>query len=131
VCGLISFLVNTLLERDYRKKVIEQNLLYHYFGIAPLLCALILLLNFHFRAPSIIESYKVQNYDLELNSYTAGTDIVLEGNAYDRFNYVLDFDAFSASELSHAQSINLETAKGIFGYKVLLNRSVVVNPELY
>lgn len=124
--GVISTGIHYFFVREKSKKLLFQLAFFHFLGLAAIICGIFLLLNFHIRSKPYIEEYRIKDITYEYqDKFTGKRTVELENKAYHNYSYVLDFDQWSLSELESAQKIRITYARGIFGFKVILDEELV------
>lgn len=123
--GVIATGIHFLFSKEHNKEVLVELAVYNFVGIAALACGLFLMSNFIFRGNTNVESHKIVAIKKEFEGFEPGKNhVTLEGGAYDQFTYLLNYNQWSWDELDQAEEIQVETANGLFGYKVILNKKL-------
>jgi len=123
--GLIATGIHFLFSKVYNKQVLIELAVYNFVGVAALACGLLLMSNFIFKGDAKTESYKIVEIKKELKGFTLGKNhVTLEGGAYAQFSYLLNYNQWTWDELDHAEEIQVKTADGLFGYKVILDQQL-------
>jgi len=107
--GVLSFLILYLLHQRLHLDLTD-GLILSIFGLAPLLMAVMLTVNWYFSTP-IEESYDIK--DVIIGSHHV--EVILEGGAYDDFYRIRVFDV---EELGNSPHITFYFGEGALGWKV-------------
>lgn len=116
-----SFVVPIKLYRLRYSMSFYEYTIGNILSLSPLLCGLILLLNFHFSSEVVTEVHKIKNLSKQNNTIL----LQLENDAYEEESFVRSFDEAEFSANFSSDSLELHLANGLFGYKVLKKRKLI------
>lgn len=116
-----SFVVPIKLYRLRYSMSFYEYTIGNILSLSPLLCGLILLLNFHFSSEVVTEVHKIKNLSKQNNTIL----LQLENDAHEEESFVRSFDEAEFSANFSSDSLELHLANGLFGYKALKKRKLI------
>lgn len=110
-------------EKQERSLVITYSLM----AIGPIFTFLLLFTNFIFAGPAYSEEYIIEDVRVSRHQKLNFKEVELntpKHMKYEYFTYVFAIDKFERRHLKKGKNIKFDFAKGIFGFKVLLEREL-------
>lgn len=125
--SVVGFLIPTKVYRNTFHFLRYEIVLFNLLGITPILTGLFLTVNFVFGTPMSQHNIPITNFHLKGNTEYNSVTLVLDNNAFDDEDKILTFGSLKPSEITSNSSLLLKLGKGLFGYEVIFERTIVSN----
>jgi hypothetical protein len=117
--GVLTLAMYYILRRRNRRYFLEMAA-FSFAGVGSLITALMLALNFFF-----YHDRKTDIFTEHLKLLPPAQVVLAKDNSYKDFPYLLYFESLAENEGRPIREIDITTATGLFGYRIVLNREIV------
>lgn len=127
--AVAGFLIPLKLYRKWFHFIKYEVIIFNVIGVAPILTALFLLLNFLITVETSTQELKIVELGYIGDGNAKTLQVVLENNVFSDNAKIIEINSITPDELLHSTHFRVTIGKGLFGYDVIKDKSFIRIPE--